>query len=247
MTELTLLQWVAVAFVFIWSGLVRSGLGFGGAALAMPLMLLIHNEPLLWLPMMATHLLIFSSITVYSRLDQIDWSYIRKSFPILFVPKILGVLGLVSLPNEVLVYIIYGITFFYGLTYLLNYSFVSSNRYVDIGLLLLGGYASGVTLMGAPLISAVYARHVALQKLRNTLFFLWIILVTIKMSTFLLFDVDLQFQYSMYTLPFVAIGHVIGLRLHEKLIGGEGQGYKRVLGAVLVIICAYGLLTAQDF
>ncbi len=240
-------EWAFIALVFVWSGLVRSGLGFGGAALALPLMLLVVDRPLLWLPMLATHLLIFSTITVYSRFHRIDWAYIRRSFPIFIVPKVLGVLGLVSLPNEILVYIIYSITFLYGLTYLFNYSFVSNNRYVDVFLLILGGYASGVTLMGAPLISAVYARHVALENLRTTLFFLWIILVTIKMTTFVLFDVDLQFKYTMMSLPFVAVGHLIGLKLHEKLIGGDGHQYKRVLGGVLVLICSYGIATAGNF
>ena len=247
MISLSFPEWLFVALIFVWSGLVRSGLGFGGAALALPLMLLVINQPLLWLPMLATHLLIFSAITVFNRFDRIDWSYIRRSFPIFIVPKILGVLGLVSLPNQILVYIVYGITFLYGLTYLFNYSFISKNRYVDVFLLILGGYASGVTLMGAPLISAVYARHVALKNLRTTLFFLWIVLVAIKMSTFVLFDVDLQFKYAMIFLPFVGVGHLIGLRLHEKLIGGDGHQYKQVLGAVLVLICGYGIATAGHF
>jgi len=245
--SLSIPEWVFIALVFFWSGLVRSGLGFGGAALALPLMLLVVDRPLLWLPMLATHLLIFSTITVYNRFDRIDWAYILRSFPIFLVPKILGVLGLVSLPNEMLVYIIYGITFLYGLTYFFNYSFVSNNRVVDMFLLMVGGYASGVTLMGAPLISAVYARHVALENLRITLFFLWIILVAIKMSAFVMFDVDLQFKYAMLSLPFVGAGHLIGLKLHAKLIGGDGHKYKQVLGAVLVVICGYGIATAGHF
>ena len=78
-------------------------------------------------------------------------------------------------------------------------------------------------------------------------FFLWIILVTIKMSTFVLFDVDLQFKYTMMSLPFVGVGHLIGLKLHEKLIGGDGHQYKRVLGGALVLICSYGIATAGNF
>ena len=239
-------EWVFVALIFVWSGLVRSGLGFGGAALALPLMLLIVDNPVFWLPMLATHLLIFSLITIYDKLDQIDWGYLKKSFPILIVPKILGVLGLLNLPTEVLVFMIYGFTLFYGITYLLNKSFASSNRFLDAFLLMLGGYASGVSLMGAPLMSAVYARHVALESLRTTLFFLWVVLVAIKMSTFVIFDVDLQFRYAMYALPAVALGHWIGLKLHNQLIANGGERYKRMLGLVLVIICSYGIYSALD-
>ncbi|MFK7862332.1 MAG: hypothetical protein AB8B64_26225 [Granulosicoccus sp.] len=38
---------LAIAAGFDWSGFVRSGLGFGGAALTLPLLLLVHNDVLL--------------------------------------------------------------------------------------------------------------------------------------------------------------------------------------------------------
>ncbi len=56
-------QLVAVSAIFVWSGFVRAGLGFGGAALGLPLMLLVEDQPLFFLPIVATHLLIFSGIT----------------------------------------------------------------------------------------------------------------------------------------------------------------------------------------
>lgn len=76
---LSVFEWSLVATIFVWSGFVRSGLGFGGAALAMPLMLFIVDNPLLWLPMAATHLLVFSVITVYDRIGEVDWVYLKKS------------------------------------------------------------------------------------------------------------------------------------------------------------------------
>jgi uncharacterized membrane protein YfcA len=45
--EFTTTQLAFTLAIFIWSGFVRSGLGFGGAALALPLMLLIYDQPLL--------------------------------------------------------------------------------------------------------------------------------------------------------------------------------------------------------
>jgi uncharacterized protein len=38
-------QAILIALVFVWAGFVRTGLGFGGAALGLPLMLFIHNDP----------------------------------------------------------------------------------------------------------------------------------------------------------------------------------------------------------
>ena len=241
MLALSSLEWIAVCLIFLWSGFVRSGLGFGGAALAMPLMLLIVDDPILWLPMVATHLLIFSVITVYNRLGEVDWGYLKKSLGVLIIPKLAGVFGLLSLPNDILVIIIYGVTFLYGLTYLFNYAFTSKNAFFDNVLLVMGGYASGVSLIGAPLMSAVYARHVAIEKLRVTLFVLWIIMVAIKMSTFVVFEIDLQIKYTLYFLPMVAIGHWLGLKMHNKLIQGGGVGYKRAMGVALITICGYGL------
>ncbi len=209
-------------------------------------MLLVFDKPLFWLPMLAIHLLIFSVMTVYDRLYEVDWPYLKKSLVVLIIPKLTGVFGLLNLPNEILVPIIYGITFLYGLAYLFNYVFKSRNVFFDNLLLIIGGYASGVSLMGAPLISAVFVRNVAIHELRVTLFVLWAILVIIKMSTFVFFEVDLQVRYALYSLPLVAIGHWFGLKMHNKLVVGGGDHYKRAMGVALVVICGFGLFATSE-
>ena len=241
MPDLSVSQWVVVCLVFTWSGFVRSGLGFGGAALAMPLMLLIVDNPLIWLPMVAMHLLFFSGISLYGRLHEIDWTYLKKTMLVMIIPKIIGVLGLLNLPNDVLVVMIYGITLAYGLTYIFDFRITSPNPWVDKFLLVLGAYASGTSLVGAPLISAVYVRHVAIERVRTTLFLLWVLLVIIKVSTFFVFDVDMQFEYTLALLPLAGFGHWLGLKMHRRLIEGDGGAYKRVMGMALVVICGYGL------
>ena len=57
--DFSLYQMVSIALVFVWTGFVRTGLGFGGAALGLPLMLFVQNNPLLWLPIIGVHLLFF--------------------------------------------------------------------------------------------------------------------------------------------------------------------------------------------
>ena len=74
-----------VALLFLWAGFVRSGLGFGGAALGLPLMLFIEPDPLTWLPIIGTHLLFFSSLTLSTRLNNVDWGYLKQS-SMLIVP-----------------------------------------------------------------------------------------------------------------------------------------------------------------
>ena len=177
MPELSVAQMVFIGLIFIWSGFVRSGLGFGGAALTLPVLLYIIDDPLFWLPVIAFHLLIFSSLTLYNRLDNVDWSYLKKALLIMILPKIAGVLGLLNLPDNLLLIMIYAITTVYGFTYIFDITFKSKNRYIDRLLLVLGAYASGTSLIGAPLISAVFMRHVELTRIRDTLFVLWFILV----------------------------------------------------------------------
>ena len=46
MADLTTWEYIAFGLIFLWSGFVRSGLGFGGAALALPLLLLLVANPL---------------------------------------------------------------------------------------------------------------------------------------------------------------------------------------------------------
>jgi len=240
--SLTLLQAVVVGLIFIWTGFVRSGLGFGGAALGLPLMLFVHDQPLFWLPVIGLHLLFFSSLTLRTRIAHVDWAYLRRALLYILPPTLVGVFGLLTLPNLWLVIFIYSVTLIYALLWLLDIDIQSKRSWVDKLLLIVGGYVAGTSLTGAPLIVAVFARNIAREQLRNTLFVLWFTLVTIKLSTFAALAVDLQFVSALLLLPLAAIGHIIGLKTHEKILAND-RLFKRVIGAVLVLISAAGLLT----
>ena len=58
MTELAWTQVALIGLIFVWSGFVRSGLGFGGALFTLPFLLLIHNDPVFFLPIISLHLLL---------------------------------------------------------------------------------------------------------------------------------------------------------------------------------------------
>lgn len=239
--EFTSTQMVLTGLIFIWTGFVRSGLGFGGAALGLPLMLMVYDRPIFWLPIIGTHLLIFTSLTLLTRIKNVDWGYLKKSSIYIFPAKLAGVFGLLNLPNQWLVIIIYCITLFYSVLWIFKLTIRSQSGWSDKILLIIGGYVSGTSLTGAPLIVAVLMNHIARDKLRNTLFVLWIILVTIKLGTFAAFDVNLQFASALILVPVVAIGHVIGLKTHEYLLSND-EGFKRILGVVLLLICVLGLI-----
>ncbi len=238
--DFSLWQWLAACLVFVWAGFVRSGLGFGGAALGLPFMLFIANTPLLWLPVIGVHLLFFSGLTLSQRLHNVDWAYLKHSSVYIVPPAIIGVFGLVNLPTLWLNLFIYGVTLFYGFMWLRNRVIQSHNPWVDKVLLMLGGYIAGTSLTGAPLMVAVYMHHVSKEKLRDTLFVLWFLLVTIKMSTFVALSVNLQLMLTLVLLPMAAIGHVIGLKTHEVIMQNDAM-FKRWIGGGLVIVSLLGL------
>lgn len=260
MADLLWYQYVLIGLVFVWSGFVRSGLGFGGAVLSLPFLLLIVNDPLLFLPIIAIHLLIFSLWITYGRnlrdqlfkgrsLDkplipksEVDWPYLKKAMAVMIVPKLIGVFGLLTLPANLMSAIIFVIVIAYAIGYTLNRPFKSNNRWVDGIFLVLGGYVSGTSLIGAPLIVAVFASHVAKHQLRDTLFALWFILVLIKMGTFLLAGIDLQLVHQLWLLPCATLGHIFGMRFHQKVAQADNALFYRILGAVLLTISALGLL-----
>ena len=238
--DFSLTETLIVCLLFVWAGFVRTGLGFGGAALGLPLMLFVNPDLLLWLPMIGTHLLFFSGLTLSKRLHHVDWKYLRDSLLFIIPPAFIGIFGLVSLPTLWLNLFIYSITLFYGVIWMLNRAITSNRGWADKLLLIMGGYVAGTSLTGAPLMVAVYMRNVNRERLRDTLFVLWFILVTIKMTTFVVLSVDLHIKQALMLIPVAAIGHVMGLKTHQRIMRNE-QLFKRWVGAGLVVISVLGL------
>lgn len=231
---------VVIGLIFVWTGFVRTGLGFGGAALGLPLMLFVDNRPLFWLPIIGSHLLFFSSLTLTTQLRSVDWPYLRRASFWIIPAALGGIAGLLNLPNRWLLDFIYAVTLAYALIWMMNWAIFSNNAWLDKFFLVLGGYIAGTSLTGAPLMVAVFMRNVAKEKLRNTLFVLWFVLVAIKMATFVAVGVEMHFLVALALLPIAAIGHVIGLRVHEMILRHDRR-FKRVMGGLLMVISAAGL------
>ena len=240
LADFSLYQNIAISLLFVWTGFVRTGLGFGGAALGLPLLLFIYNQPIYWLPIISVHLLFFSSLTVFTRLGNVDWIYLRNASLYIVPPAIIGVLGLISLPALWLNIFIYTVTLFYGVIWFLNYVIESHHNWVDKLLLMLGGYIAGTSLTGAPLMVAVFMRKVRKEQFRDTLFVLWFVLVGIKMSTFMMLQVELHFLTALSLLPIAAVGHYLGLKAHDSIVRNDAL-FKRWMGGGVVLISALGL------
>lgn len=257
MADLHIWQYVLIALIFVWSGFVRSGLGFGGAVMSLPFLLLIDNNPLVYLPIIAVHLLIFSTLTVWPNFKihwqakkdnattagSIDWAYLKKALGIMIVPKMIGVLGLLTLPATIMTGIIFTIVSIYSVSYILNKPFKSRHPALDTAFLMLGAYISGTSLIGAPLIISVFSTRVSRHQLRDTLFVLWFILVSIKMTAFVFAGIDLQLIHHLWLLPAAALGHVIGLRFHQKIVNSDQAVFYRVLGISLLAVSLMGIVS----
>lgn len=239
--NLPLWQMLLIGCCFIWSGFVRSGLGFGGAALTLPLLLIFENDPLIFLPAIGFHLLFFSLLTVVTRLENIDWVFLVKIVALLAVPFGMGMLGLLSFPGELLTGMVYVVTLVYGVSYVLDKAFSSDNKLTDFIFISFGGYVGGVSLIGAPLIVAAGARYIAKEKMRDTFFVLWIVMVILKLGTFVAAEVNLQWRLALLSFPLAALGHYFGLKIHQLIISGNKGQFERVIGCGLVLVSVLGI------
>jgi hypothetical protein len=223
--------------------------------LALPFLLLIVNDPLVFLPLIATQLIFFSTLimiqsTQKQGADQsntINWRYLRRSMGIMIVPKIAGIIGLLTLPPVVMSTIIFLIVMAYAVGYIINRPIQIKTKFQEYGFLGLGAYVSGTSLTGAPLIVPVVASHVEKHELRNTLFVLWWILTLIKLASFVVAGIDLQLVHHIWLLPCAFVGHLLGNRMHNYLVEQETPTFFRVLGIALVIVSLTGLIKPLVF
>ncbi len=234
-------QIAAIGMCFVWSGFVRSGLGFGGAALTLPLLLIVRNDPLLFLPAICWQLLFFSLLTVATRLSSVNWRHLGQLTLLLAVPFAAGLVGLLNLSATVLSVFVYGMTLFYGSLYAMNRTVTSNNRFMDALCIVGGGYVSGVSLIGAPLIVAYSTARLPVEQLRDTLFVMWVVLVIGKLATFTVAGVDLQWQLSAVTLPLTGLGHWLGLKVHRRLVSGDRRRFYQIIGTGLCTVSILGL------
>jgi uncharacterized membrane protein YfcA len=247
-------QYALIVIVFIWRGFVRAGFGFGGALFTIPFLLLIHNDPLFFLPIISIHLLFFAALTLFlshrsnqgenseTAQEAINWRFVRYALLIMLIPKLAGVVGLLILPSNLMNSIIFLLIGGYAITYIIGKPLQSNSRLLDTVFLILGAYISGTSLLGGPLVVAVAMRHIQAHEFRNTLFVIWFVLVSIKLFAFALAGVDLQLMASLWLLPFAGIGHLVGQKFHHRLLQASNARFYQILGWVLLSTSLVGLL-----
>lgn len=235
-------QYVAIALCFVWSGFVRSGLGFGGAALTLPFLLLIIDNPIVFLPAISWQLLCISIATVVTRLENVHWGFLLRLVSVLFIPFVLGLLGLFNFSGVVLSLTVFCVTFIYGISYFTNKTLSSGSRVFNGLGLLFGGYVSGAALIGAPIIVASTSRYLPAHMVRDTFFVLWIVLVVFKLTGFVVAEIDLQWKLTLLTFPMTLLGHFLGQLVHDKLVEGDRRQFEKAIGIGLIMVSAFGIV-----
>ena len=252
MFELPLYQIALIGLCFAWSGFVRSWLGFGGTVLTLPFLLLIYDQPLVFLPIISVHLLIFSVLIIYrsNRIQltskeiaqsSVNWLFLRYALTIMVIPKIIGVLGLVVLPDIIMNTFIFSLIFIYAGSYIFDRQFKSQSKTGQSLLLILGGYVSGASLMAAPLVASVFVSNIKRHQLRDSMLALWFVLVSIKLIAFIWAGVNLQLIHHLWLFPCAFIGHLLGLYLHDRMLLKHPIHFYRLLGLALLAASSVGL------
>ena len=226
---------------FWWSGFVRAGIGFGGAGLMYPIALLVVDSVLFLVPIICFQLLFFTTATLVKEHTQIDWRVLGWLLLICLPTFLVGVFGLINLPDSTILLIVYVVLIAYALGYILDFRLEHSKKWIEIPALMLGGYVGGMSLAGAPIIAAVAIGHLQKHNVRATLFVLWILLVILKVATLYSFDVDLQFRQQLWAFPCALVGHVMGLRLHQRLLTLQNQNFYRWMGIALLVLSLVGV------
>ncbi len=235
--ELSVYAVIVLMLAFCWSGFIRAGLGFGGAGLMYPVALLAVDSVVFLVPIICIQLLVFSSFTLIKDYRLINWRVAGGLMAVIFPTYMIGVFGLISLPEKTVLFIVYIVIIVYSLNYIFASGIKKPRRWVEIPALLLGGYVSGISLSGAPIIAAVGIQYLDKNQIRPTFFVLWAIVCIIKLITLYSYGVNLQLIHQLWLLPCAFAGHFLGLKLHDRLLKIQTRAFYRMMGIALLVLC----------
>jgi uncharacterized membrane protein YfcA len=54
-------------------------------------------------------------------------------------------------------------------------------------------------------------------------------------------DVYINWRFSLMLIPVAALGHFVGLRVHDNIIENDTK-FKRWMGSILILVCIIGLV-----
>ena len=232
---------IGLILCFLWSGFIRSGLGFGGLVLTLPFALMVVDSPLDIMPLAIVHVFVVGVLTVIFRFRNVDWMELLRMIRVMAIPVLLGLFGLITIPENWLLLLVFGVVLGYSVNYIRPFIQLRSGDLSNTLVLMLGGYLSGVALIGSPLIVAVAGHRIERHRLRDSLLALWVILSPPKLAVLFYSGVDLHLDWQWWLLPVNLIGHLLGMKFHDHLLQLQSESFYRWLGFVLMVVVLVGI------
>ena len=226
---------------FLWSGFIRSGLGFGGLVLTLPFALMVVDSPLDIMPLAIVHVFVVGVWTVVFRFRNVDWLELFKMLRVMVIPLLFGLFGLITIPESWLLLLVFGVVLIYSLNYIHPFIEIQKGGWSNNLVLMMGGYLSGLALIGSPLIVAVAGHRILRSRLRDSLLALWVILSPPKLGILFYSGVDLHLDWQWWLLPVNLVGHFIGIKFHDHLLQLRSESFYRWLGVVLMMVVLVGI------
>ena len=226
---------------FLWSGFIRSGLGFGGLVLTLPFALMVVDSPLDIMPLAVVHAFVVGISTVFLRFRNVDWMQLLKMIKVMAIPVLFGLFGLITIPETWLLLLVFGVVLMYSLNYIRPFIQLKVGGWSSTLVLMLGGYLSGLALIGSPLIVAVAGHRIERHRLRDSLLALWVVLSPPKLVILFYSGVDLHLDWQWWLLPVNLLGHLLGMKFHDHLLKLRTETFYRWLGAVLILVVLVGI------
>lgn len=239
--ELTPFVVSGLMLCFLWSGFIRSGLGFGGLVLTLPFALMVVDSPLDIMPLAVVHAFVVGISTVFLRFRNVDWMQLLEMIKVMAIPVLFGLFGLITIPETWLLLLVFGVVLMYSLNYIRPFIQLKVGGWSNTLVLMLGGYLSGLALIGSPLIVAVAGHRIERHRLRDSLLALWVVLSPPKLVILFYSGVDLHLDWQWWLLPVNLLGHLLGMKFHDHLLRLRTEAFYRWLGAVLMLVVLVGI------
>ena len=137
--ELTPFVVSGLMLCFLWSGFIRSGLGFGGLVLTLPFALMVVDSPLDIMPLAVVHAFVVGISTVFLRFRNVDWMQLLKMIKVMAIPVLFGLFGLITIPETWLLLLVFGVVLMYSVNYIRPFIQLKVGGWSNTLVLMLGG------------------------------------------------------------------------------------------------------------
>ena len=193
------------------------------------------------MPLAIVHVFVVGVSTMIFRFRNVDWMELLRMIRVMAIPVLLGLFGLITIPENWLLLLVFGVMLGYSVNYIYPFIQLREGGWSNTLVLMLGGYLSGLALIGSPLIVAVAGHRIERHRLRDSLLALWVILSPPKLAVLFYSGVDLHLDWQWWLLPVNLIGHLLGMKFHDHLLQLRSESFYRWLGFVLMVVVLVGI------